>query len=571
MTEAFKAPGIGPGERRSAELGLLGSIPFGMDGEFRYRVQGSDATASATAYVPCVVPTHQAQSALPTLTDVSLTVTPGPLEPGDTVRLSWKAASTTGLWETGAVVSGAFDRRVRVPAAYYKEMPHAVEFVVPVDAKLGEPVRVQVYAVDLLAREVSPLPLLTDPVSDATPPELFAAATSGMFRDEIVGQFGGGDDLEVEVYARDNHELAYLVYEAGPVGATVRDSAPLMDAYFQRVNLRTRPEWAGEGQVRMYVRDRTGNRSRTVQSAPGAVRFFPVRPVTVRGTTLPYPPADFAIDTRLGQLYMTARTQPTLYFHSLATLGQVAAVPLPAPASDLDVWQAGGVLVALIPVPAALAVVDLAERRLRPIVPLNAAPLRSVYGMRVAANGRVLVVGRTEEGQGVVVEYDLTTRAQRVRADAPAIPLADGGVYASLDQSRLLLGAGCVYRVDTDAFGPCAGLAEQNEFGAAPPLRGSGTGAFWGWYDRVFDSALQMRTWPGTSVIKALSADDRHAYVPVPFRMRRMRLADGVVEDALAGFLYGDVRASPDGTLLVSVEEVFDAGGGGRVQVMQLP
>jgi hypothetical protein len=567
MAEEFKAPGIRSGERRAAALGLVGSIPFGMDGEFRYKVQGSDAAGAARAYVPCVVPTQDPQSAPPTVSGVTLTVAPGPLEPGDTVRVSWKAQSTTGLWETGVVVTGAFDRRYRVPAAYSPQLTHTAAFVVPVDARLGERVNVQVYAVDLLARGVSELPILSEPVVDVTAPLLDEASTNGNHL-EIRGQFAAGDSLMVDVAARDNHQLAYVVYEAGPAGALVRDSTPFTGtATRERVSLRTRPEWVGEGEVRLYVRDQAGNRSRTVQSAPGALRFHPLRSVKVRSGTLEYQPVDFAVDTRLGQLYVAAKSQPTLFFHSLSTLGEVAAVPLPGAALEVDLSPAGDLLVALVSSPAALVLVDLAERRVRSTVPLNAVALHSVFGFRVAANGRALVLGRRADGQAVLLEYDLATGAQRVH-DGPAIPVPDAGVYASLDKTRLLVGAGCVYRSETDSFGICATLWPSNEFHGAP-FHGSGTGAFWGQGNRVFDRALQTRAGTGQGTVSALSADDRHAYVNDFNRVRRVRTADGLVEDALVGFLYLTARASADGRLLVSMQTHAASGNG--VQVMELP
>lgn len=567
MTERFGVAGIAPGERRAMEIGLLGSIPFGVEAEFRYQVQGSQAVGAARAYAPCVVPVHEAQSTPAVLSGITLTLPPGPLEPGDTVRVAWKAESPMGLWETGVAVSGAFERLHRVPAAYHKVMSRSVEFVVPADARLGEPVRVQVYAVDLLARVTAPLPLLTEPLTDVTAPVLEAATTTGVYSDVIAGQFGAGDSIRVHVWARDNQGVAYVVYEAGPVGALVRDSVPMPPQGPASLSLRTRSGWTGEGEVRLYVRDRSGHRSRTVQSAPGAVRFHPVRAVTVRTGTLAYRPADFAVDTRLGQLYVAAASHPALFFHSLSSLDQVAAVQLPAAAEEVDLWADGGAAVALIASPAALVLVDLAQRSVRSIVPLTPTSLRTAYGFRVAANGRALIVGRREDGQAVVVEHDLRTGAQRMREDAPAVPVPDAGVYASLDQSRLLVGAGCVYRADTDAFGPCARLW-QGEFQGSPFL-GSGTGAFWAQHDRVWDAALQPRPGTGDRAIAALSADDRHAYVADFDRARRVRIADGVVEDALAVHLHQLVRASADGTVLVSMQTA--AGTGNLVAVIQLP
>ena len=570
LVEEIGSAAIAPGEHRFVELGFVASIPFGMEAEFRYRVQGADATESVRAYAPCVVPVEQAGSTPARVSDVVITTSPGPLEPGDTLKLSWTAESTTGLWETGVVLTGAFQAQHRTPAAFLKQLATSVALVVPRDVRLGEPVQVQVYAVDLLARGTGGIPVLTAPVSDATVPVLLSATTTGVYGDRLEGQFRSGDDVRVDVTATDNHQLTHLVYEVGPTGAAVRDSVPLTQqgGAFAEVRIPTRPEWSGPGQLRLYVRDRSGNRSREVVSAPGAVRFFTTRSTTVRTAVVPYQPADFAIDTERGQLYVAA-AGAAVYFYSLSTLAQAAAVELPASATQVDLWPQGGLLVALLPAQTSLALVDVAERRVRAYVDLTAGTLRTLYGFRVTANGRALVLGRNEDGRAVVVEVNLATRAQRVRTDAPAVPVPDAGVYASLDRSRLLVGAGCLYRADTDAFGPCEQLWPQSEFRGSP-FHGSGTGAFWAQDDRVFDAALQLRTRIAPGVIAALSADDRYAWVNDVGYVRRVRVSDGVVEDALAASLYRDTRASADGTMLASVEK-FGGTGGYGIRVMLIP
>ncbi len=568
-TEAFGSAGVAAGERKVAQLGFLASVPFGMEAEFRYRVQGSEAEGAVKSYVSCVPPVNDENAAPPRLSEPVVQAPPGPLEPGDTLKLTWTAESAIGLWETGVVVSGAFEQQHRVAAAYRAQTTHTVELVVPANAQLGEPVHVQVYAVDLLVRVTGALPIVAGPVVDLTAPVLHSAGTTGTFPGEIEGQYPAGRDMHVNITVHDNHELAWVVYELGPVGAAVRDSVP----YTSKGGpvpalLPTRPEWAGAGEARLYVRDRAGNRSRTVQSEPGALHFYPLRTVPVRAGALPFQSSDHAVDPRLGHVYVAAAQQPRVFIYSLQSLAQLASVTLPGPASQLDLSPGGDLLVALIPTLNALAVVDVAGLRVAAQVPLNAPGMQGVYGFRVAANGRVLVMAGLQGGGGVVLEYDLATGVQRVRTDAPQIPLPDAGVYASLDQSRLLLGAGCVYDAQADAFGPCASLWTGNEFNGSP-FYGSGTGAFWGQSDRVLDASLQHRATVG-SLVLAMSRDDRFAYVGEFGFLQRVRIADGLVEDGLLGGVFLNARVSADGRVLVSIDNSTQPDAN-PLRVMELP
>ena len=166
-----------------------------------------------------------------------------------------------------------------------------------------------------------------------------------------------------------------------------------------------------------------------------------------------------------------------------------------------------------------------------------------------------------------MLEYDFATGAQRVRTDAPAIPYAAAGVASSLDGTRLLLGAGCVYRADTDTFGPCSSMWTGNNYGGSRFV-GSGTGAFWANGSRTYDGSLRLLRERGAW---ALSADDRHAYVGEFQRIIRQRAADGATEDALQSFLRGDTRATPDGRMLVSLEMAGATNNQYHLRVTDLP
>lgn len=555
LAEYFKAPRIREGEQLSMSLGLAGSIPFGMEAVFRYRVEGRDAVGETEAYVPCVVPVQNAGSAPPVVTGPFIDAGGGPPEPGDTVRISWTAASTTGLWETGIAVTGAVSYTQRVPAAYASEMRREVTLVIPGDVRLGEPLRVQVYAVDLLARSVAPPPVASAPVVDATPPRMTNVLLRRMTGREFGGQHAGGDSLLLSLDVVDNHKLAWVIWEFGMLGSVRRDSVavrPALDWY--NFVLRSQPGWNGPAVARVQARDSSGNLTPATEFP---IRFHPLRAAESRSTTVDYRPQDLAIDTRRGRIYVSAQDQPGVMVHSLASLARVATVSLPENPLHLDLSADGGTLVALLSGQRSIALIDPATLGVR-LVPLDLPDFASLYGVGVASNGRVFVLARLLNAQSAVVEYNLATGAQRRRTDAPQMGWVDSGVSASLDHTRLLLGVTCLYRADTDAFGPCAdtGLGRAH---------GSGTGAFWSNGPQVFGASLAKRLEVPEFGISALSADDRHAYVGDFGRVMRVRIADGVVDDALAATLNDHTRASADGAVLVSVSS------SGELQVIELP
>lgn len=553
MNEEFGA-GLRAGTPQSGTLSFLASVPYGLEAEFRYSVQGSGRAGSSKVYAPCTVSAEQDGGTPPAVTGLQVTVRPGlPVEAGDTVRVSWTASSTTGLWESGVVVTGAFEAQYRSGAPYQKTQAFATEFIVPRGALLGEPVRVHAFARDLLVRGSAPVSEAVGPVADVTPPVLLGASTTGVYGEPMRGEFESGLGIGVTVYAQDRGRLAYVVYETGPAGATVRDSVALDTVSIQRVGLPTRAGWSGAGELRLYVRDVAGNRSGTVQAAPGAIRFYPARQVASRETQIPYAPDEFAVDGARGLLVVSARDPlQRLYVYGLGDLAQVGVVNLAQPVVRVEFAPDGRAVALLGGLNGGmLAFVDVAGQRVDRYVTLDREVADSVYGFGMTSAGRALVVARRSGGASVVLEYDPATNTQRVRTDAPAIPGPEAGVATSLDRSRLLLGAGCVYRVDTDTFGPCVRLGPQGPYQGSG-YTGSGTGAYWVGDGRVLDAGLRVVTGVQTG-IGVLSADDRFVFEGGFDRIRRLRLAGGQVEDALVARMHGSARATADGRFLVGV------------------
>lgn len=566
MNTEFGA-GLRAGTRQSGTVGFLASIPYGMEAEFRYAVDGSGRTGAAKAYAPCLVPVQDAGTTPPTVSGLRVTASSGPVEAGDTVRVAWSAASTTGLWESGVVVSGAFEGLRRMNAAQLKQGTFTAEFVVPRSALLGEPVRVQVYARDLMVRPSAVAAEAVGPVTDATAPVLLAVSTTGNYGDILRGQYQAGSGVGVHLWAQDRGRLAWIVYEVGTAAGTTRDSVALDTIPSQVIGLRTPATLSGEASLRLYVRDAAGNRSRTVQSAPGAVRFYPSLPAQSRETTVPFQPSDHVVDVARGRVAVSALREQRVNVYALQGLTQVASVPLPGNPSQLHVGPDGQV-VALLPQLRSLAVIDVAGQRVSRTVVFNTVALDSIYGFGITPGGRALLLARRGGGGAtIVLEYDFATGAQRVRTDAPAVPYAAAGVASSLDGTRMLLGAGCVYRADTDTFAPCAAMWTGNDYYGGRFV-GSGTGAYWANPSRTFDGSLRLLREQGAS---ALSADDRHAYLAEFQSIVRTRASDGVIENALQTFLRGPTRATPDGRMLVSLEMAGVTNNQYHLRVTDLP
>jgi hypothetical protein len=72
----------------------------------------------------------------------------GPVSPGADLGVTWMGKSDAGLWQTGAVISGAFSARVLFIEGMAPASGRGAWFRVPQDAKPGSRIIIEVFAVD---------------------------------------------------------------------------------------------------------------------------------------------------------------------------------------------------------------------------------------------------------------------------------------------------------------------------------------------------------------------------------------------------------------------------------------
>jgi hypothetical protein len=554
---------FGPGEPREAGLGLRSFVPFSLEIELRYRVTGAQATHKATARTTCGVPTGQPGPA-PVVSGFSVVPPAGDLEPGDTVRVTWTAAGSPSLWETGVEVIGSFEAFYPVAGDSRTTVTHTALIVVPDSAKLGEPFHVRAYAVDPWVRVALSTEWTSAAVVDRTPPQVLSLRTTpamGSDAVSLVGQYATRDSMELHVLMWENHRMAYAVYDFG--GA--RDSLPLSRYGSDLIRIPLRPELAGATQFRVHFTDASGNRTPDFTAAPGAVRVYPVRDAAV--TSAPVPEQPHAAVADRGRVYV-GLNRLELRVHSLPDLSLVRAVPLPFPVTLLDLTPDGGSLVAAHNQFDRIVVMDVnatavpAARQLEGVT--------RVYGIRVAFTGRAIALVRLTDGRTAVLEVDLGTGAQRVIAAGVSVPRVEDGVARSLDRRRMLLGAGCVFDVATEQIGPCRAMGTD----FAGTVHGDAAGSYWGRSRDVFDANLQrvlrIEDAPGVlGQVSTIPFTGGGAWAGGQRGLTRVR-PDGVVVERLASPPLGELRQSDDGTLLVSWGGGGPAEGGFVIRILDL-
>lgn len=561
-----------PGSQRTAGIRLVSRTPFTLEIELRYRVDGAQADRAATGRTTCGVPPG-APGAAPAVSSVSIVPSGGELEPGDTLRVSWTATGSPAVWETGIEIVGAFSRIQRLAGEGRATITHTADVVVPAGANLGEPFQLRVYASDPWVRGTASPTWTSPPLVDRTPPTAYAVGTTrptDLLPPALRGQYGTTDSIRVFGAIQDNHGLAWLVYQLGPQG--VRDSVALtpgkFDPYFFGIPVPLGERAAGATELRVHFRDAAGNRTPEFVSAPGAVRVYPVRNVTVRSVQVPERPEDVLVDPVRNRLYTVVVNRMELRVYSLPGMALERTVPLPFSVTNLELTADGDSLLLSSRYYTGIAVMHVNATTAPATRQLSSVSY--LFGIRIAHTGRAIALGAGADGRELVMEVDLATGAERVIATGFNAPGEDEGVTRSRDRRTMLLGAGCAFDVQTERVGPCRVL---DTGGATGPVSGGATGRYWGRYLHVFDSSLQpvLRLDNRLQDLRVgiVPAEDGGAYVS-SFRGLLRVGPDGTIAERLAGPALGYLRFSDDGTVAASWEFGEAAEGGHRIRILDL-
>jgi hypothetical protein len=338
------------------------------------------------------------------------------------------------------------------------------------------------------------------------------------------------------------------------------------------------PEWADSVQFRFYAIDASGNVSDTIKSPAHAFKVYqtlkrPTVTATVNGDV-----NAALIDTLRSAVYVLQGNQHRVGVFSATTLQQTASVPVPGYPISFDITPGGDSLV--LSLRGELVVIDLRNLAAAPtIIPLtNVDTLagQAVGQMRIAANDRAFVLrGSPTDPQHAVVEVNLTTGAQRIRADAGSAY----GISRSLDQKVLTVaGDGCVerYEAATDMFGPCTTTSPS---GGAPSV--DRTGQHFAIQRTAFDASFApigtvQTPWDlGNALPTMISADGTFIfYYYAPTGIVRARVSDGAIMDRTfvpqffsTGFL---MSLSPDGTTMLLGWDDGTQGGTSHLATVDL-
>src|SRR5205823_5465778 len=213
----------------------------------------------------------------------------------------------------------------------------------------------------------------------------------------------------------------------------------------------------------------------------------------------------------------------------------------------MDLSVTGDSLLVAVPSARAIAVVDLTQSGPAPASLTMAALLDSAgvgflgarpqpAGLRIAANGKMIVMLNNPTSAGdEVVEVDLTTGVQRIRADARSLT----SIYSlwtrymgrTPDRSRVyVLGFTCAshYESTTDSFAPCQSTVDTN---GGVGFDATGTRLTTG--NTVLDDNLQP-LWTAEAIaqrrpIVRSSPDASTIYLGVDKSLRTMRFSDKVM------------------------------------------
>ena len=476
IRNSWGSDSIQAGQTQHASWAFHANIPFEVALELRYRDAGGGAVQKVSTRFACG-PVPSGSVALPTVNNVSAQPRKTPLQPGDTIIVSYDVSSTFGLWATVIDFSGGFTGEYVVAEGLAKHSAKSVAIVVPGGSQLNVPIVVKVTAFDA-ATQLSSRTLATQMfVADLEPPTIFGA----MFGDlpgnqpgaRLNGQFAVGEIMPLQVAALDNNEVSWLVYEVtGPT--TFRDSVPndvLHSASaFWSLRIPARPEWVGAITFSIYIRDGGGLLSAPGRSKPDSLHVYPiVTPPMRTGTILSSSyPAKF--DAKRNVLYLS-RPGKTIGVYNLATMADETPISLTSNPGGIDLSPTGDSLVVTLPDERSLAIVDLTQAA-RPVTTLHLALLDTVPSMNVnfpalprlvtiAANGKAMLYLNDHLATGdAVIEHDLRTGMQRVRADAKVLISSSDfhqAVGATGDRTQLYHLTPCAqrYEVATDAFTPC--------------------------------------------------------------------------------------------------------------------
>jgi hypothetical protein len=570
MEQAWGGATLEAGDRHLSGWTFTADIPFAATFVFRYRAQIGSANELRASFT--CGPDVPLRSPPPTFTSVIVEPSTGEIQSGDSVRVTYTAQSSAGLWETSVRLSGACEAKQIFAELFVLSTTRTVKMFVPAGCTLGLPLEVTVQATDIALRGDARVATLT--YVDRTPPVIGVGLNYGLLN-TLQPFFFAGDTLTGGVTALDNNRMAGAFWEVLPAGR--RDSVLLAEQSFLLPLTIPIPEaWAGKIQIRAYSRDAAGLVSDTILRPPDSLRIYPNSARPVRYTQPILDIRAVVPDLRRNRAWVLMQEHNVsvhrIYGVSLTSMALTDTVVVRG-GWDLDLTISGDSLIAGAGY--GLNVIDL--RASPPAV--TYVPLTSVDStrfqvperVRVAGNGKVflILVGHTLD-DNKLVEVDLTAGTDHVRTDAGNGGVIDGvWLEPSLDRSVLFLkGALGIQKYDggTDTFSPPQPF-NLSQGGLAVDATGSRFTVGWDLYDgamqflRVLETPSQYPTIPAL-----LSADGSTYYQALwPHGILSGNTETGNLLDRQRTPQSLYMRMAPDGSKIIFVDAQF-----GRLGVMDL-
>jgi hypothetical protein len=241
------------------------------------------------------------------------------------------------------------------------------------------------------------------------------------------------------------------------------------------------------------------------------------------------------------------------------------SIRMPSFAPDFDITAGGDSLIAVLPVDHALGVIDLRQASpepvLIPLTLLDATLDQHPAHVRTLSNGKAFVsLAGSMPTAYVLMEVDLATGAQTIRADAGESGYVGGGELGrSLDHSVVVVNGGPTYfqryDVATDHFG-ARKSASVND--VTPVLDATGRYVAVGLdlYDQSLEHLRRVSSpvLPGGVIPTALSADGEVLHQMLSTTgLIRSRVSDGAILDRTINPIGAlEMRISDDGTVLMT-------------------
>jgi hypothetical protein len=433
---------------------------------FRARAEGSGRHGTSAPVTVTV-----SDSEPPTVDGVQLEPADG-VEPGDVVHLSIEASDNAVVMDLIVRKSGALTGSDTVPVQS-PAPSQTLDYLVPSTTPYGTPLSFEVVAVDAAGSESDAVASDVLTIADFTDPQ-----SGGYVYTGIQAPMVPGDTLRGTIEAGDNHRLAWVGYRVGDP-AVAQDSFAVTEASvsydFEAI---AQSSWIGTPNVSLFARDSTGNVAS--QDYPLTITVLDAVRRPYRNASLPASVTDMVFNVKRDRLYLLHSFEISVL--PLETFSHEPAILLPN-----GTWIAGGLetspdedelvlLVGFFPDTMTLGRVDLTQAQ--PAVDTfhlsYDKSLGIIHDLGVASNGKALASLWNGTGGGGLLEYDLLTGAQSLRADAGSAGVVPtpANLVSSGDRGSIFLrwapvpccpnDEGQVYASGTGAFGASRSLPFSN-------------------------------------------------------------------------------------------------------------